>query len=79
MPTTDCTAHAALPDAQDFDCQIEVSASASQGTSRPLRGLFFGFAATVTIGLALASWYVGVRIVSADGPSCWAAWVLTSS
>jgi cell division protein FtsN len=25
-----------------------------------------GFAATVTIGLALASWYVGVRIVAAD-------------
>jgi cell division septation protein DedD len=28
--------------------------------------LFFGFAATVTIGLALAIWYVGVRIVAAD-------------
>ncbi len=71
MPTTDCAAHAASPDAQDFDCPIEVSASTSQGTSRPLRGLFFGFAATVTIGLALASWYVGVRIVSADqgGPA----------
>lgn len=66
MPTSDCANHAALPDAQGFDCQIEVSGSAPQGTSRPLRGLFFGFAATVTVGLALASWYVGVRIVSAD-------------
>lgn len=66
MPTTDCATHAALPDAQDFDCQAEVSESASQGTSRPLRGLFFGFAVTVTVGLALTSWYVGVRIVSAD-------------
>ena len=65
MPTTDCAAHAASPDAPGFDCQIEVSSRASRGTSRPLRGLFFGFAATVTIGLALASWYVGVRIVSA--------------
>lgn len=66
MPTTDCAAHAASTDAQDVDCPIEVSASTSQGTSRPLRGLVFGFAATVTIGLALASWYVGVRIVSGD-------------
>ncbi len=32
----------------------------------PHKGVFFGFAATVTIGLALASWYVGVRIVAAD-------------
>jgi hypothetical protein len=66
MPTTDCTTDAVLPDAQSLDCQIEVSESAPQGTSRPLRGLFFGFAATVTVGLALASWYVGVRLVSAD-------------
>jgi cell division septation protein DedD len=34
--------------------------------SKPLRGLFFGFTVTVTIGLALASWYLGVRIVAAD-------------
>lgn len=66
MPTTDCATHAALPDAQDFDCQVEVSESTSQGRSSSLRGLFFGFAVTVTVGLALASWYVGVRIVSAD-------------
>lgn len=66
MPTTDCTTDAALPDAPGFDCQIGVSGRAPQRTSRPLRGLFFGFAATVTVGLALASWYVGVRIVSAD-------------
>jgi SPOR domain len=66
MPTTDCATDAAMPDAPGFDCQIEVPERAPQGTSRPLRGLFFGFAATVTVGLALASWYVGVRIVRAD-------------
>lgn len=66
MPATDCATHTALPGEQGFDCQVEVSERASQGGSRPLRGLFFGFAATVTVGLALASWYVGVRIVSAD-------------
>jgi hypothetical protein len=66
MPTTDGTTHAALPVAQSSDCHIEVSGRASQGLSRPLRGLFFGFALTLTLGLALASWYVGVRIVSAD-------------
>jgi hypothetical protein len=31
---------------------------------RLLRVLLFGFAAAITIGLALASWYVGVRIVT---------------
>jgi cell division septation protein DedD len=31
-----------------------------------LKGLLIGFAATVTIGLAMASWYVGVRIVAAN-------------
>lgn len=66
MPTTDCATDAALPDAASFDCHIEISESAPQGSSRSLRGLFFGFAATMTAGLALASWYVGVRIVSAD-------------
>jgi cell division protein FtsN len=61
MPTTECAIDVALPNSQSEDSQ-----AASQGTSRPLRGLLFGFAATVTVGLALASWYVGVRIVSAD-------------
>jgi cell division protein FtsN len=28
--------------------------------------LFFGFAVTVTLGLALGSWYVGLRIVAAN-------------
>jgi hypothetical protein len=69
MPTTDCETHVALPDPQGFDCQVEVSRRRSRGTSRPLKGLFFGFAATVTIALALASWYVGARIVSADDVS----------
>jgi len=73
MPTADGAAHAAFPDAQGFDCHIEVSESASQGTSKSLRGLFYGFAATVTAGLALASWYVGVRIVAADAMSAAAA------
>jgi hypothetical protein len=38
----------------------------SEGASRPPKGVLIGFAATVTIGLALASWYVGVRIVDAN-------------
>jgi hypothetical protein len=57
MPSTDCAT-------EDF--QIETAMRPSGGTSKPLKGLFFGFAATVTVGLALASWYVGVRIVAAD-------------
>jgi cell division septation protein DedD len=81
MPTTECATDIALPNSQSEESQdayVERASqetasqeTASQETSRPLRGLLFGFAATVTVGLALASWYVGVRIVSADevGPS----------
>jgi cell division septation protein DedD len=61
MPTTECAIDVALPNSPSEDPE-----NASQNRSRPLKGLFFGFAATVTVGLALASWYVGVRIVSAD-------------
>jgi cell division protein FtsN len=39
---------------------------AVDGASKQLRSLLLGFAITVTVGLALASWYVGVRIVDAD-------------
>jgi hypothetical protein len=62
MPTTDCASE---------DLQIETSALAPGETSKPLKSLFFGFAATVTVGLALGTWYVGVRIVAADevGPT----------
>jgi cell division septation protein DedD len=71
MPTTDCATNIALPDSQIPDAQsedvpIEAARRASNGASKPLKGLFFGFTATVTVGLALASWYVGVRIVAAD-------------
>jgi hypothetical protein len=44
---------------------IQAAPSASDGSSKLLKGLFIGFAATVTVGLALAIWYLGVRIVAA--------------
>jgi cell division septation protein DedD len=47
------------------DPQPDLVPSPSEGASRHLKGVRIGFAATVTIGLALASWYVGVRIVDA--------------
>lgn len=62
MPTTDCATEMAPPDLRP----VEAPPRASDAASKSLRGLFFGFTATVTIGLALASWYVGVRIVAAD-------------
>jgi hypothetical protein len=75
MSTRDCATEIA-PDAQSSGSpgpdslsnvsQMEAARRASGGKSKPLKGLLFGFAATVTIGLALASWYVGVRIVAAD-------------
>jgi hypothetical protein len=57
MPTTDCIADITLPDSPP---------PASEEASKPLKGLLFGFAATVTVGLALASWYVGFRIVASN-------------
>ena len=57
MPSTDCATE---------DLPLETALRTSGGTSKPLKGLFFGFAATVTVGLALGTWYVGVRIVAAD-------------
>jgi hypothetical protein len=63
MPTTDCAIDIS-EDSKSGSAQRE-----SQGASGLLRGLFFGFAVTTTIGLALASWYVGVRILAADAPA----------
>jgi hypothetical protein len=65
MPATDYANDIAPPPSQT-DEQIE-SAPASGGTSKLLKGLLIGFAATVTIGLALGIWYLGVRIVAANG------------
>jgi hypothetical protein len=65
MSTTDCATDIGLPDLET-DPQIENARLALEGESKPLKGLYFGFAFVVTAGLALASWYVGVRIVSAE-------------
>ena len=65
MPTTDCATDIAPPPSE-IDEQIE-SAPAPGGASKLLKGLLIGFAATVTIGLALGTWYLGVRIVAANG------------
>jgi hypothetical protein len=64
MPATDCATDIAPPPSQ-IDEQIE-SAPASGGASKLLKGLLIGFAASVTIGLALATWYLGARIVAAN-------------
>ena len=63
MPTTDCAIDIS-EDSRSGSAQRE-----SQEASWILRGLLFGFAVTMTIGLALASWYVGVRILAADPPA----------
>jgi hypothetical protein len=76
MPTTDCaTSDVALPcdpglpdTAFAGGGDTAIRPPAAQHASKPLKGLIFGFAATVTVGLALASWYVGVRIVAAGQP-----------
>ncbi len=67
MTTTDCATDIAMSASQSEDPQNETPLRESGGASKSLKGLLFGFAATVTIGLLLASWYVGVRIVAADG------------
>jgi hypothetical protein len=65
MPATDCATDIAPPPSQ-IDEQIE-SAPAPGGASKLLKGLLIGFAASVTIGLALGIWYLGVRIVAVNG------------
>lgn len=64
MTTTDCATDIAMNDIQEDE--IQGTQQVCEAGSKPLKGLFFGFAATVTAGLALTSWYVGVRIVTAD-------------
>ncbi|MGB6943005.1 MAG: SPOR domain-containing protein [Bryobacteraceae bacterium] len=74
MPTSDCTTDLPSSDAQlqaSLDARIEEAPiearpAAFDGASKRLRALFFGFAATVTLGLALGSWYVGLRIVAVN-------------
>jgi hypothetical protein len=69
MPTTDCATDISLPPSSEDSLPGEyshngVTEQAYDGTPKLLRGLLYGFAGTVTIGLTLASWYVGVRIVA---------------
>jgi cell division septation protein DedD len=70
MATTDYATEITLTDLPDSPSQREEDCGASEGASecapRSRKGVMFGFAATVTVGLMLASWYVGIRIVSAD-------------
>src|ERR1700722_16309656 len=54
MSTTECAT-----DPGPIEPQTEPAAV------KPRKNILVGFAATVTVGLALASWYVGVRIVDA--------------
>ncbi len=72
MPTSDCVTGLASSDApmEEYaameDAQMEPTPGTLDGASKRLRALFFGFAATVTLGLALGSWYVGLRIVAVN-------------
>ncbi len=70
MTTTNCATNMALPASQREDSQDEVqpglNSGLTSGPSKSLKGLLLWFAVTVTVGLSLASWYVGVRIVAAD-------------
>lgn len=70
MTTTDFATDGVLPNSPIEDPQNESGQPVSGGAPRRIKGLLFGFA-SVTVGLALGIWYVGVRIVSADeiGPA----------
>lgn len=59
MSTSECATDPDLAEPQD-------DPSAEPAPAKPRNNVLFGFAATVTVGLALASWYVGVRIVNAN-------------
>jgi hypothetical protein len=60
MSTSPCATEPGL-----VDSQAGLVPGLSEGASRRPRGVLIGFAATVTIGLGLAIWYVSVRIVDA--------------
>jgi cell division septation protein DedD len=61
MSTSQCATDPGLADQP-----VDLVQGVATGASKLLKGLLIGFAATVTLALALASWYVGVRIVAAN-------------
>jgi len=65
MTTTDFATDRVLPNSPIEDPRNEPEQPASGGAPKRIKGMLFGFA-SVTVGLALGIWYVGVRIVSAD-------------
>jgi hypothetical protein len=65
MTATDFATESILPNSPTEDPQNESEQLASGGAPRRIKGLLFGLA-SVTVGLALGIWYVGVRIVSAN-------------
>jgi|SRR5580698_4211228 hypothetical protein len=65
MPA-DSAIEVAPPDLQTEDSPSVAPLRPADGASKLLKRLLFGFAATMTVGLALASWYVGIRIVAAN-------------
>jgi cell division septation protein DedD len=65
MSTSQCAAEPGLADRLS-DQPVDLVQGVATDASKLLKGLLIGFAATVTIALALASWYVGVRIVAAN-------------
>ena len=75
MPTTDCATQTALPDLQAPVSQVDLAEDdffvrparlRSGRPSKALKVMLIGFAVSVGAGLALASWYLGIRIVAAD-------------
>jgi hypothetical protein len=66
MPVTDCPSEPSLAESALSDRELEVSAAKSATRSKPLKGLGIAFGITVTVGLALAIWYLSSRIVSGD-------------
>jgi cell division protein FtsN len=66
MPTMECATELPLADSEQGDSPIQSACAATEAKAKSPKGLIFGFAATVAAGLALTSWYVGARIVSAD-------------
>src|SRR5579859_4709058 len=68
MSTAGCAAGLEMADAETKAPGTE--SAPSNRASKPLRGLFVGFATTVTVGLALTVWYVSERMgASADTPA----------
>ncbi|HTW66199.1 MAG TPA: hypothetical protein VME17_16360 [Bryobacteraceae bacterium] len=69
MSTSQCATELGSDERDAESLETGPQVAVPGGTSRLLKGLLIGFAATMTIAPGLAGWYLGERIVAAGSPA----------